>query len=504
MIETLQAQCTVMTRKTFSCRIQEAAKTMKSIIVRKLSAVNHVATTTDCWSARQRSYLGVTCHWIDHTSLERHSAALACRRLKGSHTFDVLAATLEDLHSEYQIRGKVTRTTTDSGSNFLKAFRVYGAQEKEDRVADDGQEERDSEGSEDESESEVEYQNVSSILDNDTCLGYHLPKHQKCACHLLNLISAVDTTAAGARSETYKRLSRAAFAKCSALWNKTSRSTTAFEIVERECKMQFLRPNQTRWSSLFFAVERVVCIQKEQGEKAIRNVCIALRINMLNTAEMAFLTEYAAVMKPVAMALNILQGQSSLHMGFLLPTLHQLQNKLKKLESSCKVCRPLIDVLQEGIQKRFGEMMKQPELIAAAILLSKFRTSWTTDDSILNDGLDYIKNHLDTDLEMDDAPKNSSHSDEDDFFASLNTGQSQTGELERYLSCPSTGGMDLLLFFPQIKSLSMKINTGLPASAACERLLSHAGLLFTAKRSQLHSVNLESQLLLKLNSHLTE
>nr|XP_061821706.1 uncharacterized protein LOC133609783 [Nerophis lumbriciformis] len=209
-------------------------------------------------------------------------------------------------------------------------------------------------------------------------------------------------------------------------------------------------------------------------------------------------------MKPVAMALNILQGQSSLHMGFLLPTLHQLQDKLKKLESSCKVCRPLIDVLQEGIQKRFGEMMIQPELIAAAILLPKFRTSWTTDESILNDGLDYLKNHLDTGLEMDDAPTNSSHSDEDDFFASLSTGQSKIGELERYLSCPSTGGMDLLHSFPQIKSLSLKINTGLPASAACERLFSHAGLLFTAKRSQLHSVNLESQLLLKLNSHLTE
>lgn len=159
LIETLQPH-TVMTRKTLCTRIQEAAKHKKSIIIKKLSAVNYVATTTDCWSARQRSYLGVTCHWIDNTSLERHSAALACRPVKGSHTFDVLAAALEEIHSEYHIREKVTRTTTDSGSNFLKAFRLYGEEE-----ATNVQEESDStldDATEDQSESE-EYQDVSAF-----------------------------------------------------------------------------------------------------------------------------------------------------------------------------------------------------------------------------------------------------------------------------------------------------------------------------------------------------
>ncbi|KAK6300562.1 hypothetical protein J4Q44_G00286600 [Coregonus suidteri] len=99
---------------------------------------------------------------------------------------------------------------------------------------------------------------------------------------------------------------------------------------------------------------------------------------------MGFLVEYAAVMKPVAMALNILQGESSVHMGLLLPTLYQLRDKLKKLESTCKMCTPLVHALQQGIQKRFGDVMKEPELIAAAILLPRFRTSWTTEENILN------------------------------------------------------------------------------------------------------------------------
>ncbi|XP_025757020.1 uncharacterized protein LOC109203673 isoform X1 [Oreochromis niloticus] len=443
MMETLQPQCTVMTRKTLCSKIQDAVKNMKSIIIKKLSTVNYVATTTDCWSARQHSYLGVTCHWIDDISLERHSAALACRPLKGSHTFDVLAAALEEIHSEYHIREKVTRTTTDSGSNFLKAFRLYGEDKEEETTnwqEDSGSILDDAE----DSELEVEYQDVFAVLDDNTCLEYQLPRHQKCACHLLNLISTVDATAAEATNDTYKRLSRSAFAKCHALWNKTSRSIMAYETVERECKLQFLRPNQTRWSSLFLAVERLVRIHKEQGEKAICNVCTALKIKMFNPAEMGFLVEYTAVMKPVAMALNILQGESSVHMGFLLPTLYQLLEKLRKLESSCKMCRPLVDALRDGIQKRFGEMMKDPELIAAAILIPRFRTSWTTEESILKAGLTFIRHQLDT--ELGEASTNSSLSDEDDFFGSMGSGNPEAEELERYLSLSNVHSLEVWMY----------------------------------------------------------
>lgn len=167
---------------------------------------------------------------------------MACRPVKGSHTFDVLAAALEEIHSEYHIRGKVTRTTTDSGSNFLKAFRLYGMEKEQEAVKTEEEDDSNSdEATEDESEPEVEYQDVSDILDHNTGLEYQLPRHQKCACHLLNLISTVDPTATeGAANEMYKKLSRSAFAKCHALWNKTNRLTMAHETVKRECKLQFL------------------------------------------------------------------------------------------------------------------------------------------------------------------------------------------------------------------------------------------------------------------------
>lgn len=70
-----------------------------------------------------RSYLGITVHWINSTTLKRESAALACRRIKGRHTYDILAKAINSIFLEYHIQNKVCCATTDSGSNFVKAFR---------------------------------------------------------------------------------------------------------------------------------------------------------------------------------------------------------------------------------------------------------------------------------------------------------------------------------------------------------------------------------------------
>ena len=126
-VTTLQPKAKVISRPTLRLRIHDAAKKMKTEVTEKMKAVDHVATTTDCWSARRKSFIGVTAHWFDPESLERFSVILACRHLRGSHTFDVLAHALDDIHSEYGIRNKIVRTTTDNGSNFLKAFQVYSA-----------------------------------------------------------------------------------------------------------------------------------------------------------------------------------------------------------------------------------------------------------------------------------------------------------------------------------------------------------------------------------------
>ena len=70
-----------------------------------------------------RSFLGVTAHWINENNLKRKQRVLKCMRLIGSHTYDVLAKALDAVHCDFGIEEKVIKTTTDNGSNFVKAFK---------------------------------------------------------------------------------------------------------------------------------------------------------------------------------------------------------------------------------------------------------------------------------------------------------------------------------------------------------------------------------------------
>ncbi|KAJ3605478.1 hypothetical protein NHX12_027524 [Muraenolepis orangiensis] len=91
-------------------------------------------------------------------------------------------------------------------------------------------------------------------------------------------------------------------------------------------------------------------------------------------------------MSPVAKALNILQGEIDVQMGWRLPTLNLLISKLDRIRNSSRYCKPLVDALQDGLQRRFGDMLTEPEFIAAAIFVPKFKTSWTKDENTLKLG----------------------------------------------------------------------------------------------------------------------
>ena len=198
LVKGLQPNRSVMCRASVTKRINEKASLVKKNVQDAMKKVKHVATTTDCWTAHRRSYIGVTAHWIDDKTLDRVSASLACCRLKGRHTYDVLAAKLEEIHTDYEIVSKIVKTTTDNGSNFVKAFSVF---------ADNPEEPDDTE--EDEYTCDEVYGDLTDAAES---FEYQLPPHQRCAAHSLNLVSTVDAEKAE-EDPTYKRLTRGTFAK---------------------------------------------------------------------------------------------------------------------------------------------------------------------------------------------------------------------------------------------------------------------------------------------------
>ncbi|XP_011704957.1 PREDICTED: uncharacterized protein LOC105460219, partial [Wasmannia auropunctata] len=113
----------IICRKTLKEKIQQEYKKMKSAIENKLAEIEVISATADLWSKAKRSYLGITIHWINPQTLQRESVALACRRIKGRHMYDNLAKAIMSVFLDYHIQNKICCTTTDNGSNFVKAFR---------------------------------------------------------------------------------------------------------------------------------------------------------------------------------------------------------------------------------------------------------------------------------------------------------------------------------------------------------------------------------------------
>jgi hypothetical protein len=118
---------TVMSRRTLGRRIDESYTAKMNQVKDAIAEQQTVCTTADIWSTPKRSYMGITCHWIDSELLARKSAALACRRFTGAHTYDRIAEVLCDVNDEFALSPiKIIATVTDNGANFVTSFKEFG------------------------------------------------------------------------------------------------------------------------------------------------------------------------------------------------------------------------------------------------------------------------------------------------------------------------------------------------------------------------------------------
>lgn len=61
-------------------------------------------------------------------------------------------------------------------------------------------------------------------------------------------------------------------------------------------------------------------------------------------------------MEPLASGLDILQGEETMYMGYLLPTIYSIQEHLNlfKNNNQLESCLPLLEAILEGINKRYS------------------------------------------------------------------------------------------------------------------------------------------------------
>lgn len=488
LIQGISGGKTPMCRKTLMHWTEKSFQSMKKSLVEELQGIETVCTTADIWTSHHRSYLGMTCHWIEQETLERKSAALACTRVRGRHTYDVLAEKISEIHAEFNIQGKVCSTITDNGSNFVKAFQKFGNPEEHTfHDYTDG----------------VQFADISAILQDNSQqeLNFFLPPHHRCAAHTLNLIATRDLEKA-ASQDVSRKLYRSALSKCAAIWNKAHRSPIAAEVLEDIANMRCIVPSVTRWSSEYRAIEKIVSLTEAQ----LIEVCDRVSVAKLHPQETAFLKEYTAVLKPLAYAIDLLQGEKNCFLGFIIPTIIGLKAKLTEKISQVQFSANIISTLIKSIDTRFKEVLDSHDARMAASTIPKFRPWWLPADERENMRRIMIQEAALLDIvpsaELTTTENGQMSGDMDDnFFSFENTQIASTkaeNEIRNYLQDPCKT-LDALKLYPIVKSLFLKYNTTLPSSAPVERLFSQGGLIFTPLRGSMTDEHFEHTLLLRYN-----
>ncbi|EFN60702.1 hypothetical protein EAG_05517, partial [Camponotus floridanus] len=500
------------TRKTFKKKVEKQFELTITKIKMQVSKAQFVCTTADIWSCTNRSFMGITCHYLDE-SLRRKSYVLACRRMKFAHTHIEITKMLFNVHQNFGLSvDKIVGTVTDNASNFGKAFRIFSLDEIE-------EEPEYLQHEEDITVSEFE------LLNNfdDDVEDFTLPTQYKCMSHTLNLIATTDARAALSNIR-YKKLYNSSFAKASALWNIVHKSTKAADIIEEIAHTKLLIPCPTRWNSSYDAVCKLLSIKNHLNE-----ICDRLEKPKFKMIEIEFFEEYIAVMKTLACTIDLLQGEKYCYLGYVLPALLQLKIDLQSLRDLSN-CEPLRNTLIDGIDKRFRNNIfdfdntcSKPYVISS-LTIPKLKLKWL--NLISEAGFfpkmtldhEYCKNLLITEAKKCTDLKNetkvpsdvsSTSSVEDDQFlkflkpqdTEITTNSDIDMEVLSYLS-DKQKDITSIARFPHMKNLFFKFNTILPSSAPVERLFSTGGQILIPRRNRLGDDMFEAFLICKTNNNL--
>uniref|UniRef100_H3ALU0 HAT C-terminal dimerisation domain-containing protein n=1 Tax=Latimeria chalumnae TaxID=7897 RepID=H3ALU0_LATCH len=454
----------VMTRKTLT-------KTMRTRIMACLADIKSICTTADIWTAHNKSFFGMTCHWIDPTFLQRVSAALACTK----HTFDVIASLIDDVHTSFSLGDKVVRTVSDNGSNFAKAFKEYGFQKEED---------------EETAEVDQKFGLISDVIDQP----FQLLKHQHCTAHTLNLLATCDI---------YKYLSctsisavyHSSIAKCSALWNRANNANRKLIVL---CV--------TRWNSFYNTIESIISI------KHLSIVCNEMGVAKFKMHEITFFKEYCKVLKPLAMALDILQGENK----YLVPTLLKLMDHLQHSKADLKVATSLPDAIITSTHKQFALLLDgtegkpSQEAMLTAVTLPMFKLWWLLEDKYkhakmaVHEEARKISSEAGTTLplQQQESAVVCTVSSYDNFFYYHQPAPQAVDviadELNKFLY-DSNISLACVSKYPNVREVFLKYNATIPLSAPVERLLSLDTRVFAPRWKRLSDERVEELILLRYN-----
>ncbi|KAJ7984492.1 hypothetical protein DPEC_G00355380 [Dallia pectoralis] len=234
----------------------------------------------------------------------------------------------------------------------------------------------------------------------------------------------------------------------------------------------------------------------------LNTLCTKLGVKCFKGQEYQFLHEYCTAMKPLTVALDILQGDC--HYGTLLPTLEVLMQKTlavkDALSSRCH---------SAGYPDSFCCCADDKDALLAAVSCPTFKLRWLKDAGRRERVKELLRaecRHTTATAAQSPAsvPTTSASRSEREFFtfeAESEDTYSAENEIMDYLR--SAHDLQILDKFSNIKNIFLKYNTPTPSSAPVERLFSLGGLVLTPRRNRLSDKTFEKLLLMRYNHWFT-
>lgn len=544
----------------------------KSKIKMLIAAQEYICTTADVWSSAATSFFGMTLHFID-SNFVRQSMLLAFRQMKHKQTYIEITNMIRNIFADFEISSKkVTHIVTDGGSSFGKAFKTYGSgadplvekkasnsNESESSNSDsdsdipfiqyddgeqfysniinlnennydsnddrneslDAENENESNSfefsdSENEMEEEVAEQSIGNLEEMNGEFE-ELPDQRRCLSHGLNLVGNDFEKDLGGRA---KSCMMNTMNKLQSLWVFPRKSSQAKTFCREILLCLLIIPCLTRWNSKYDDVAKIVSVGPAKMEKYIsalkRNVKSASHLMHLDKEDWKAINVYVKVMKPVAIALDRLQGEKDCSQGFILPTLYAMKHHLQNLDggSLLNTCR---DSMLKVINKRFSSFFEindsNKTLLLASISVPRFKSNFIERevDCLFVKNLLFVAcgetfNSNSNQLDEVDSLETSN----DQFF--INFASSRTNRRGSFEQCiesevsnyliDTRQNLEMLKDYPHVQKMFYKYNTTLASSAAIERVFSQSNIIFNHRRNKILPENFEKILFLKHNRKL--
>ncbi|CAF2979241.1 unnamed protein product [Rotaria sp. Silwood2] len=519
---------------------------VNKIIKETLDTVDHVTLTVDGWSDRRcRSFLGVTCHFIN-SKMEPQSFLIDFVRLKSPHTSEHIQQMTECILDRFNIKEKVYRIVTDNASSMIKAYKFGLSVDDDDEAVDIYND-------------EIKIMENTNIMLHDYDQDVEISNFQiiniqhddhfnDCENSSVLRLSCFAHTLQLCVRDGLKKTSHIPklLDKCATLAKFSHKSSKIADLLDQLNK-HITKMNLTRWNSEYMLIKSILSINKHDLEAitSLMNTPVKFSNN-----DIIILEELVSILDPFYDISIKCQAETVVTVSLVVPSIVHLVTHLRDINEDISFCGKLVQQLQASIETRFSGIINRlnqvdvinndhygdPLYFIAAFLDPSFKFYWIRDlqlgvqmeNRLKQNIIQLIINEISKDskpctteshkanvyLTTSSSSSSTSRKKRRKLFnyedsgmndASESTTLDPAVELDAYLNDPVRSKFSDYWFHSQLnilKKLVARIFSVQASSAPIERVFSYAGLILSSRRTNMNEHLFRDLVFLRVNENL--